>query len=410
MHVPSLIEKKRDGGTLSRDEIEGLIEAFTEGTMPDYQMSALAMAIFFRGMTAEETADLTRAMLKSGERMVFPPGSPRVVDKHSTGGVGDKVSLVLAPLLACDDLWVPMISGRGLGLTGGTLDKLEAIPGFQVERSSEEVLAQLLAIGVVMVGQSVRLCPADKKLYALRDVTGTIQSEPLLVSSIMGKKLAEALDVLVLDVKFGSGAFMKTRAAAESLGQAMRAVGEAMGVRTRVLYHPMDEPLGQAVGNALEVAESLACLRGAGPADLRKIVLDLAVEVATVERARLEAWLDDGTALAKFREMVRWQGGDPDCLDDYDRVHPAPVIEEITSHQSGVLAGLSADAVARASLALGAGRGKSEDRIDPAVGFDRIAKVGAVVAAGDVLARVHASTAEAAAAARATFLSGCEYV
>lgn len=409
MHVPSLIEKKRDGGTLSRTEIEALIRAFTEGTMPDYQMSALAMAIFFRGMSGDETADLTRAMLESGERMVFPPGSPRVVDKHSTGGVGDKVSLVLAPLLACDELWVPMISGRGLGLTGGTLDKLEAIPGFQVQRTSDQVIAQLQAIRVVMVGQSARLCPADRKLYALRDVTGTIQTQPLLVSSIMSKKLAESLDDLVLDVKYGSGAFMKTRETAESLGEAMRVVGEAMGVRTRVLYHPMDEPLGASVGNALEVAESLACLRGGGPADLRKIVLDLAVEVATADRSCLERWLDDGTALAKFREMVRWQGGDADCLDDYDRVHPAPVVEDITSPRAGILTGLSADAVARASLALGAGRGKADDEIDPSVGFDRIVKVGTAVAEGDVLARVHARTSQDAAEARTTFLGGCEY-
>jgi thymidine phosphorylase len=229
------------------------------------------------------------------------------------------------------------------------------------------------------------------------------------VASIMSKKLAESLDDLVLDVKYGSGAFMKTRETALSLGEAMQVVGEAMGVRTRVLYHPMDEPLGASVGNALEVAESLACLRGGGPTDLRKIVLDLAVEVATADRSCLENWLDDGTALAKFREMVRWQGGDPDCLDDYDQVHRAPVIEEITSLRSGTLAGLSADAVARAGLALGAGRGKADDSIDPAVGFDRIVKVGAKVAVGDVLGRVHARTAQDAAVARTTFLGGCEY-
>src|SRR6056297_3342348 len=260
MHLPTLIERKRDGASLSDEEIRYLIREFTMGGMPEYQMSSLAMAIYFQGMTPEETASLTRAMLESGEVFSYPDTAPRVVDKHSTGGIGDKVSLVLAPLLACDEVWVPMISGRGLGITGGTLDKLESIPGFSVQVSRDDAIAQLDKIGVVMMGQTGDICPADKKLYALRDVTATVPSQPLIVASIMSKKLAESLDALVLDVKFGSGAFMKTRPEAESLGEAMREVGGSMGVDTKICYNSMDEPLGQSVGNALEVAESIETL------------------------------------------------------------------------------------------------------------------------------------------------------
>src|SRR3954470_17972815 len=232
MHVPTLIEKKRDGGELTAAEIKALIQDFTRGEMPDYQMSALAMAIFFRGMTAAETQHLTDAMMRSGRVLKYPKNSPPKIDKHSTGGVGDKVSLVLAPLLACDDAWVPMISGRGLGITGGTLDKLESIPGFNVHLDEARALAQLESIGVFMIGQTADICPADKKLYALRDVTGTVPSQPLIVASIMSKKLAENLDRLVLDVKFGRGAFMKTKAEAQQLAESMTSVGESMKVKT----------------------------------------------------------------------------------------------------------------------------------------------------------------------------------
>src|SRR6476646_1388393 len=249
MHVPSLIEKKRDGGELSSEEIAQVISGFTRGEIPDYQMSALAMAIFFRGMSDMETWHLTKAMLESGQIFEYPPNTPPKVDKHSTGAIGGKTSLVLAPLLACDDLWVPMISGRGLGITGGTLDKLESIPGFNVNLDDRRAVAQLESIGVFIIGQSADLCPADKKLYALRDVTGTVSSQPLIVASIMSKKLAESLDRLVLDVKFGSGAFMKTRAEAKKLAAAMTAVGKRMGVKISHLLTPMDEPLGRTVGN-----------------------------------------------------------------------------------------------------------------------------------------------------------------
>jgi len=406
MHIPSLIERKRDGGLLSSGEISGLIAAYTSGDMPDYQMSALAMAIYFQGMTAEETASLTRAMLESGDVLSFPDDAPRVVDKHSTGGVGDKVSLILAPLLACDEVWVPMISGRGLGITGGTLDKLESIPGFRINLDEETSLRQLEEIGVVMIGQTASICPADKKLYALRDVTATVPSRPLIVASIMSKKLAESLDSLVLDVKFGTGAFMKTKEDAEALGEAMREVGIAMGVDTSVCYNPMNEPLGHAVGNALEVAESLDILRGCGPSDLREITLDLAEKVATVDRAQLENWLDNGSALQKFENMVTCQGGDAGLLRDFSTVHPAALIRELEVPNSGVIEMVDADTVGRASLALGAGRGKADDEIDFSVGFDQIAKVGDEVKTGDCVARIHASSEADADIAVETFWKG----
>ena len=396
MHIPTLIERKRDGGPLSEDEVRFLIREFTEGRLPDYQMSAFAMAVYFKGMSANETTFLTLAMLDSGGKMSYPATAPRIVDKHSTGGIGDKTSLILAPLLACDEVWVPMISGRGLGITGGTLDKLESIPGFSVNVSGDEAVRQLGKIGVVMMGQTADFCPADKKLYALRDVTATVPSQPLIVASIMSKKLAESLDALVLDVKFGSGAFMKTRPEAESLGSAMQAVGGAMGVETRVLYHPMDEPLGRSVGNALEVVEAIQVLEGGGPGDLRKMTLDLAAEVSVAGRDKLEQWLDDGTARAKLDEFVVCQGGDPDDLKRLEEIHAAPVIREVHAPGSGQITRMDADTIGRASLALGAGRSRTGDSIDFSVGFDRLAKVGEVVKAGDVIGRIHAASASAA--------------
>src|SRR3954468_18243314 len=285
MHVPTLIEKKRECQELAKEEIEFLIEGFTSGAIADYQMSAWAMAVFFKGMTAVETQHLTTAMMESGSVLEYPKGSPAKVDKHSTGGIGDKTSLVLAPLLACDENWVPMISGRGLGITGGTLDKLESIPGFNIHIDERRALAQLKSIGVFMIGQTADICPADKKLYALRDVTGTVPSQPLIVASIMSKKLAENLDCLVLDGKFGSGAFMKTREEAAQLAQSMTNVGSGMGVNVSHLVSPMDEPLGRAVGNALEVAEAVETLQGGGPEDLIALTLDLAAKVAIAPRA-----------------------------------------------------------------------------------------------------------------------------
>ena len=308
MHIPTLIERKRNGEELAPDEIAALIDGFTRGEIPDYQMSAWAMAVFFRGMTPNETGELTSAMMKSGRVLEYPAGSPPKVDKHSTGGIGDKVSLVLAPLLACDEVWVPMISGRGLGITGGTLDKLESIPGFNVNLDEARALRQLEKIGVFMIGQTADICPADKKLYALRDVTGTVPSPPLIVASIMSKKLAENLDRLVLDVKFGSGAFMKTRAEAEQLAAGMSAVGKQVGVEISHLLSPMDAPLGRTVGNALEVAEAVETLQGRGPRELVELTLDLGGQGCD-RRPRATCPLAGGRrGLAKVRRLGRGAG------------------------------------------------------------------------------------------------------
>jgi pyrimidine-nucleoside phosphorylase len=402
-HIPSLIEKKREGVELSDAEIRFAIDAFTRGELADYQMSALAMAIFFRGMSAEETVSLTRAMLESGESMRYPAGHPPVVDKHSTGGIGDKVSLILAPLLACDEVWVPMISGRGLGITGGTLDKLEAIPGFNVNVSQADAIAQLRRIGVVMMGQTADICPADKKLYALRDVTGTVPSIPLIVASIMSKKLAESLDRLVLDVKYGSGAFMKTEPEAGALADAMRSVGESMGVRVFTHLNPMIEPLGRTVGNALEVQESIETLRGAGPADLIEITLELAAAVSTASRDQLAKWLANGTAWRKFVALVEAQGGDSACLDRYKKVHPAPVVREVKAENTGVVKRLDAGIIGHASLELGAGRSKAGDAVDFAVGFSDLVKCGAKIEYGECVGKIHARSEAAADEAERRF-------
>ncbi|HMJ06879.1 MAG TPA: thymidine phosphorylase [Chthoniobacterales bacterium] len=390
MHIPSLIEKKRDGHELNAAEIDALIKDFTRGDVADYQMSAWAMAVFFRGMTAQETQHLTTAMMQSGRVLKYPPGSPPKVDKHSTGGVGDKVSLILAPLLACDEVWVPMISGRGLGITGGTLDKLESIPGFNVNLEERRALKQLDQIGVFMIGQTADICPADKKLYALRDVTGTVPSQPLIVASIMSKKLAESLDRLVLDVKFGAGAFMKTRAEAEQLAASMTEVGTLMGVQVVHRLSPMDEPLGHAVGNALEVAECVEVLRGSGPPDLVELVLDLASEVSTAPREQLARWLADGNAWRKFVELVEVQDGDATVLEKIAQIHRAPVQRPLAARQAGVIAKMNAEAIGRASIFLGGGRQQAHDAIDFAVGFSQIKKVGAPIASGEPLLIVHA--------------------
>jgi pyrimidine-nucleoside phosphorylase len=390
MHVPSFIERKRDGAEHQPGEIEEFIRGFTTGEIPEYQAAAWAMAVYFRGLNARETGLLTRAMMNSGSVLRYPAGTPPKVDKHSTGGIGDKVSLVLAPLLACDNLWVPMISGRGLGITGGTLDKLESIPGFNVALSEEEAMAQLAKLGVVMIGQTGDICPADKKLYALRDVTATVPSQALIVASIMSKKLAESLDRLVLDVKFGSGAFMKTREEAESLAAALCAVGREMKVDVHHLLTPMDEPLGESAGNALEVAEAVDCLSGEGPKDMVELTLDLAQKVSTVSREQLRTWLRDGTAWKKFVAMVEAQGGDARMLGQLLEIHQAPVVHEFPAPRSGKLARLDAGSIGRACVALGAGRTKATDAIDFAVGCDRFKKVGTTVERGEALLRIHA--------------------
>jgi len=390
MHFPSLIEKKRDGHALTTKEIKTLVEDFTLGDIPDYQMSALAMAVFFRGMTPAETQHLTEAMMESGRVLKYPEGSPPKIDKQSTGGVGDKVSLVLAPLLACDEAWVPMISGRGIGITGGTLDKLESIPGFNVNLDEKRALKQLDKIGVFMIGETEDICPADRKLYALRDVTGTVPSQPLLVASIMSKKLAENLDRLVLDVKFGSGAFMKTKKEAEQLAEAMTHVGESMKVKTSYLLNPMDEPLGRAVGNALEVAECVEILQGGGPPDLIKLIVDLAEKVSETPRAQLEKRLQDGSAWKKFVSLVYAQDGDATVVEKILEQHRATIIQPWPAKSAGTVKKIDAELIGRASVMLGAGRQKADDPIDFAVGFSKIKKVGEHVDVDEPLFVIHA--------------------
>ena len=388
--IPTLIEKKREGDELTAEEIAYLVSGFTSGEIADYQMSAWAMAVFFRGMTLEETHHLTKAMMESGRVLDYPSGTPPKVDKHSTGGIGDKVSLVLAPLLACDEVWVPMICGRGLGITGGTLDKLESIPGFNVHIDERRALTQLESIGVFMIGQTADICPADKKLYALRDVTGTIPSQPLIVASIMSKKLAENLDRLVLDVKFGSGAFMKTRKEAKELAASMTKVGELMGVKVSHLLSPMDEPLGRAVGNALEVAECVEILQGGGPSEVVDLVLDLAEQVSTLSRATLARWLSDGTAWRKFISLVYAQDGDASSLEKFTDVHRAPIIRPLLARSAGTVKKMDAETIGRAFLFLGGGRETADDSVDFAVGLSGIKKVGERVEAKEPLLFVHA--------------------
>jgi pyrimidine-nucleoside phosphorylase len=390
MHIPTLIERKRDGEELAPNEIAALVDGFTRGEIPDYQMSAFAMAVFFRGMTPNETQELTAAMMRSGRVLSYPKNSPPKIDKHSTGGIGDKVSLVLAPLLACDEVWVPKISGRGLGITGGTLDKLESIPGFNVNLEEARALRQLEKIRVFMIGQTADICPADKKLYALRDVTGTVSSQALIAASIMSKKLAENLDRLVLDVKFGSGAFMKSRAEAALLAEAMTTVGKQMGVAVSHLLSPMDEPVGRAVGNALEVTEAVETLQGRGPNDLVELTLDLAASVASARRATLQHWLNDGTAWKKFVALVEAQDGDARALERLSAIHPAPIIYSLLAPASGVVRRMDAGMLGRAALFLGAGRAKAVDAIDFAVGLSELRKIGEQIERHEPLLKVHA--------------------
>ncbi len=408
MHAPTLIARKREGEELSAEEIGWLVDGYVDGGVADYQMSAFAMAVFFKGMTAVETAALTMAMMRSGDVFEHPPGTP-VVDKHSTGGIGDKVSLILAPLVACAGCRVPMVSGRGLGITGGTLDKLESIPGFRVGIGMNEAAEILADLSVVMMGQTDRFCPADKKLYALRDVTGTVPSIPLITASIMSKKMAESLERLVLDVKYGTGAFMKTRADAEVLAEGMIAVGKEMGVEVFAVLNPMSEPTGRAVGNALEVIEALECLDGGGPKDLRKVVLDLSETIAGIPRAALAAMLDDGTARRKFDQLVLRQGGNPDDLPRLAEIHKAPVIREVKAPSSGKILSVDAGIIGQASLELGAGRAKAEDFVDFAVGFDRLVKSGENVSQGDTIARIHACSEQAADRAEAACRSAVSF-
>ena len=401
MLIPRLIERKRDGLALTGDEWRTLIKAYVAEQVPDYQMSALAMAVVWRGLEPGELAALTDAMLHSGATLDFGGWTTPRVDKHSIGGVGDKTSLLLAPMVACCGVAVPMISGRGLGHTGGTLDKLEAIPGFNTRLSLDEAIAQVKQLGLVMLGQTPEICPADKKLYSLRDVTGTVESIPLISASIMSKKLAEGLTGLVLDIKTGSGAFITDPAQSQVLAKTMIGIGEASGCKTVALLTAMDRPLGVACGNALEVIESLEGLQGRGPADLIEVTYALAVEmliVAGVEtdrgaaRRRLEETITSGKALQMFARMTEAQGGDPRVVSDYSLLATAPVKREFRSVQDGVVSEVRPRKIGHAIIALGGGRSKTEDTIDPSVGFLISAKPGDRVRRGDVLAVIHART------------------
>jgi pyrimidine-nucleoside phosphorylase len=398
MRAVDIIMSKRDGRALTRDEIRFFVDGVTAGTLPDYQASALLMAILLRGMDAGETAALTDAMVHSGIRVDLGDIAGVKVDKHSTGGVGDKTSLVLAPLAAACGVPVPMMSGRGLGHTGGTLDKLEAIPGFRVNLSLEEMKAALAQVGCAMIGQTAQIAPADKKLYALRDVTGTVESIPLISASIMSKKIAEGIDALVLDVKTGSGAFMKTEADSRRLAESLVSIGNASGVRTEAIITAMDAPLGRAVGNALEVIECLEVLKGEGPPDLVDVSVELAArmlvlgkvadDIAAAETQVRHA-IASGAGLERFRQIIEIQGGDPKVVDDYTRLPRVADRHLVAAGRAGYVAGLDAELVGRASVALGAGRDRVEDPIDPAVGIMVVAKPGEQVSAGDAILELH---------------------
>src|SRR5688500_18812513 len=377
MVVASLIQRKRNGGALTPEEWRALIDRYVAGAVPDYQLSALLMAVYFRGLDPAELAALTDAMLASGDRLQFDGLAVPRVDKHSTGGVGDKVSLLLAPMVASCGVAVPMMSGRGLGHTGGTLDKLESIPGFRTGLSLAEARAQVERIGCAMLGQTPEIAPADRKLYALRDVTGTVESIPLISASIMSKKLAEGLNGLVLDVKTGSGAFLPEQTQALELAQTMIGLGAARGCPTVALLTAMDRPLGRACGNALEVEEAIEGLRGSGPADLMEVTYALGVEMlllvgAAKDRAearqRLEKSVTSGRALETFGSIIEAQGGNPAVLEDPDLRPQAGEVEVFRSPRDGVIASVEPRRIGRAILELGGGRRTIEEEIDAAVG------------------------------------------
>ena len=398
MNAVELIQRKRDRGVLTDDEISWLIRSYTSGAITDYQMAAMAMAIFLNGLEPSELVDWTRAMLHSGDVLDFSDITLPKVDKHSTGGVGDKVSIPLAPMVAACGVSIPMMSGRGLGHTGGTLDKLESIPGFTTALDPRRFREVLDSCGLVLAGQSETLVPADRKLYALRDATGTVESIPLISSSIMSKKLAEDLDGLVLDVKVGSGAFMKTRERARELAETMVGIGKAYEVKTVALLTAMDEPLGKEVGNANEIAESIAVLRGGGPSDLVEVTMALGIEMLSVagvetdpDRARtmLEATRTSGKALEVFARVVEAQGGDPRVTEDPGLVLPkSPHRSDVTATEAGFVRGLDAFRVGVAAMRLGAGRERKEDTIDPAVGITVLVKPGTEVETGQPILRL----------------------
>ncbi|AKJ06552.1 pyrimidine-nucleoside phosphorylase [Archangium gephyra] len=399
MRPYELIKAKRDGQRLAPEDIRAFIEAYTSGQVPDYQMSALCMAVFFRGLDAVELGAWAQAMLRSGE-VVDLSDTPGVkVDKHSTGGVGDKVSVSLAPLAAACGVPVPMISGRGLGHTGGTVDKLLSIPGFRMDVPVPEYRRLVREVGCCLISQTEAIAPADKKLYALRDVTATVDCIPLIASSIMSKKLAEGIDALVLDVKVGSGAFMKKVEDARTLARTMIGIGAEMGRKVTALLTDMNQPLGRAVGNALEIVEAVEMLHGRAPADYTEVTMALTAEMlvlgrkaASIAEARgmLEKVIADGSAVRKLKEIVQAQGGDPRAIDDYSRLPQArATVDVVPAPRDGFVTVIDTEAVGLAAVALGAGRQRVDSIIDPAVGFTLLRKEGEPVKAGEPVVRVH---------------------
>ena len=398
MRAVDVIQKKRDGRELTAEEIGYFISGYTRGSIPDYQASAFAMAVFFKGMTAAETVALTRSMMETGEVLDLSDLRGPKVDKHSTGGVGDKTSLILAPLAAACGLYVPMISGRGLGHTGGTLDKLESIPGFRVGLSLDEFRTVLRKARLGLIGQTPEIAPADRKLYALRDVTSTVESRPLIAASIMSKKMAEGIDALVLDVKTGDGAFMQKYEDSQALAQAMVDIGRGMGKKVAALITDMDQPLGRAVGNALEIAESVETLKGNGPKDLEELSVELAAWMLSLAgagtpldtaRTKVREALTSGAGLAKFREVIELQGGDPRVCDDVKHLPAAKEKVEVRADTAGRITKIACRAVGTAGMLLGAGRETVDSRIDPAVGLMLHKKVGDPVEKGEPLLTLH---------------------
>ncbi len=401
MRMNDIIEKKRDGHALTKEEISFFIDGYTNGSIPDYQASALLMAIYFKDMNDEERANLTMAMVNSGEQIDLSAIEGVKVDKHSTGGVGDTTTLVLGPLVAACGVPVAKMSGRGLGHTGGTIDKLEAIEGFHVELSSEQFVKQVNEIKVAVIGQSGNLTPADKKLYALRDVTSTVNSIPLIASSIMSKKIAAGAGAIVLDVKTGDGAFMKTAEDARKLAKAMVQIGNSVGRQTMAIISDMSQPLGRAIGNALEVQEAIDTLKGNGPEDLTELCLTLGSQMVVVgekaetleeARAMLKKVIDDGSALEIFKQFIKWQGGNENVVDNSDLLPKAAFVTELTAKEAGYVTYMEADEIGTAAMLLGAGRATKESEIDLAVGIILNKKVGDRVEKGESLATIHANS------------------
>jgi len=414
IRVPELIERKRDGGELSADELSELMLGYAKGEIPDYQLSAFCMAVFFRGLSSAETYALTDALIRTGETVDLHGALGRkVVDKHSTGGVGDKTSIAVGPIVAACGVPFGKMSGRGLGHTGGTLDKLESIPGFRVELTTEELIDQVRSVGLAIVGATANLVPADKKLYALRDVTATVDNYSLIAASIMSKKIAGGADAIVLDVKVGDGAFMKARADAERLADVMIDLGRRAGREVVAIISDMDEPLGHAVGNALEIREAIATLRGEGPPDFGQLVTEASTQLLALSdlgvgreeaRKRVDQAIGDGSAVAAYERWITAQGGNP----DESALPTAPLIREVVSRQAGYVRSLGAVQVGNAALHLGAGRRDKDDRIDHAVGVVCLKKHGDEIASVDILAEIHAHDEPSAAAAADEVLEAYE--